>query len=314
MTEHGADGGEGFVIQRRVELPWRHPGAEGAANLRGLQRPATGSTTAVVFHQFPQGQAKRPFHQTAVTNIARQLEGHGAQRAAHAVIAIELRALGQNQWHRSQGQHVVHQGRQAEQALQRRNRWLGADDPALAFERVQQRGFLTADVSAGTDAYFHIEGLAAAADIGAEVTGGPGDVQRLAQCGHGLWIFRAHIDVTVAGPDGETGNGHAFDQQEGVAFHQHAVGEGAGVAFVGVAHNVLLRSLGGAHRAPFDPGREGCAATATQARIEHGGRGLLAAQGDGLGQALETAVGPVILQGQRPGNASAGKQQALLSL
>ncbi|MNN24237.1 hypothetical protein D3C81_1376630 [compost metagenome] len=114
VTEHRADGGEGFIIQRRVELRRRHPGTKGAAHLRSLQRPATGSPATVVFHQFPQGQAKGPFHQTAMTNIARQLEGHGAQGAAHAVIAIELRALGQNLRHRGQSQHVVHQRRLAE--------------------------------------------------------------------------------------------------------------------------------------------------------------------------------------------------------
>ncbi|MNR05606.1 hypothetical protein D3C85_1216480 [compost metagenome] len=265
VTKHGADGRKGFVIQRCIELRRWHPGAKRAANLCGLQRPATGGPAAVVFHQFAQGQAKGPFHQTAMTNIARQLEGHGAQGTAHAVIAIELRTLGQNQRHRGQSQHVVHQRRQAEQTLQGRNWRLGTNDPALAFEGVQQRGFFTTDVSTGTDSHFHIEGLAAAADIGAEVTGVSGDVQRRTQRGHSIGIFRANIDVAVSGPDAETGNGHAFDQQEGVAFHQHAVGESAGVAFVGVAYDVLLRSFGRTYRAPFDPGGESRAATATQA-------------------------------------------------
>ncbi|MCY1444950.1 hypothetical protein D9M71_614440 [compost metagenome] len=75
-----------------------------------------------------------------------------------------------------------------------------------------------------------------------------------------------------------------------------------------------MRRFGRTHRAPFDPGGEGRAATATQARIEHRRRGLLAANGDGLGQTLETTVGPVILQRQRPDNTGTGEQQALLSL
>ncbi|MNM46076.1 hypothetical protein D3C81_570060 [compost metagenome] len=227
VTEHRAHGGEGFVIQRRIELRGRNPGTKRTTHLRSLQRPATGGPAAVVFHQLPQGQAKGPFHQTAVTHIARQLEGHGAQRTAHAVITIKLRTLGQNQRHRGQRQHVVHQRRQAEQTLQRRNRRLGANDPTLAFQRVQQRGFFTADVSTGPDAHVHIESQAAAADIGAEVTGSSGDVQRCAQRRHGIRIFRAHIDVAEGGADGNAGNRHAFDQQEGVAFHQHAVGKGA---------------------------------------------------------------------------------------
>ncbi len=135
----------------------------------------------------------------------------------------------------------------------------------LAFEGIQQGGFLAADIGAGTDPHFQVEGQAAAADIATEIAGGAGDAERLAQRRHCLWIFRAYIDVAVAGADAEPGNGHAFDQQEGVALHEHAVGEGAGVTLVGVADDVLLRRLGAAHRAPFDPGGESRAATTAQA-------------------------------------------------
>ncbi len=103
------------------------------------------------------------------------------------------------------------QRRLAEQTLQGRDRRLGADNPAFAFEGIEQRGFLATDIGAGTDAYFQLEGLATARDIGTEVAGGAGDVQRFAQCRHGLWIFRAHIEVAMVGTDGETGNDHAFD-------------------------------------------------------------------------------------------------------
>ncbi len=53
-------------------------------------------------------------------------------------------------------------------------------------------------------------------------------------------IFGADVDVAAGGADGESGDGHAFDQDERIAFHDHAVGVGAAVAFVGVADNVFL--------------------------------------------------------------------------
>ena len=53
-------------------------------------------------------------------------------------------------------------------------------------------------------------------------------------------VFGAQVDVALRGADREAGDGHAFDEHEGIAFHQHAVGEGAGVAFVGVADDVFL--------------------------------------------------------------------------
>ncbi|MNP38059.1 hypothetical protein D3C76_1315460 [compost metagenome] len=75
-----------------------------------------------------------------------------------------------------------------------------------------------------------------------------------------------------------------------------------------------MRRFGRAHRAPFDPGGEGRAATATQARIEHLSRSLFATDSDGSFQTLETAMIQVIVDVQRLCDAGAGKQQALLSL
>ncbi|MCY1186763.1 hypothetical protein D9M73_276690 [compost metagenome] len=79
VAEHGAHGGEGLVVQRRVELRWRHPGAQRPAHLRRLQRSATGGAAAVAFDQFAQGQAEGAFDQATVADVAGQLEGHGAQ-------------------------------------------------------------------------------------------------------------------------------------------------------------------------------------------------------------------------------------------
>ena len=41
-----------------------------------------------------------------------------------------------------------------------------------------------------------------------------------------LRVFPAQIDVTAARSRGQPGDGHAFDEHEGIAFHQHAIGEG----------------------------------------------------------------------------------------
>jgi hypothetical protein len=47
----------------------------------------------------------------------------------------------------------------------------------------------------------------------------------------------------LRGADGQTGDRHALDQHEGIVFHHHAIGEGAGIAFVGIADDVLLGGL-----------------------------------------------------------------------
>ncbi|MNZ27541.1 hypothetical protein D3C78_447610 [compost metagenome] len=98
----------------------RHPGTQRATDLGSLERPAAGGAAPVAFHQLAQGQAEGTFYQAAMADVAGQLERHGAQRTAHTEVAVERCALGQDGGHRGQGEYVVHQRRQAEQALQGR--------------------------------------------------------------------------------------------------------------------------------------------------------------------------------------------------
>ena len=103
-------------------------------------------------------------------------------------------------------------------------------------------------------------------------------------------------------------------RQYGIAFHQHAVGEGAAVALVGVAADVLLVGLGVVDRLPLDAGREACAAAAAQA----GGRDLRddveRRHGERLSEAGKAVVSAVVLDRQRIGDAAARERQALLVL
>ncbi len=86
----------------------------------------------------------------------------------------------------------------------------------------------------------------------------------------GVRILGAQIDVALRRPHRDARDGHALDERERVALHQHAVGEGARVAFVGIAGDVFLPGLLIEHRLPLDAGREGGAAAAAQPRIRHG--------------------------------------------
>src|SRR3546814_13718910 len=78
--------------------------------------------------------------------------------------AVELGALGQNNGHRGQRDDVVDDGGLAEQPLDGGQGRFGAHDAALAFQAVEQRGFLAAYVSARAFAHFQVERFAAAVD------------------------------------------------------------------------------------------------------------------------------------------------------
>ena len=53
-------------------------------------------------------------------------------------------------------------------------------------------------------------------------------------------ILRAEINVALGRADGDRRDRHPLDQDERVALHDHAIGEGARVALVGVANDVFL--------------------------------------------------------------------------
>src|SRR5690606_25759692 len=120
---------------------------------------------------------------------------------------------------------------------------------------VEQRGFLTADVGPGADADFAVE------------RGNHPSPQRhrLVQLSDRVRARAPDIYVALGRTDRLAGNRHPYPRGDRIAFHDHAVGEGAAVAFVGVADDVLLRARGVGDGLPLDAGREAGAAAAAQA-------------------------------------------------
>src|SRR5690606_16842211 len=148
----------------------------------------------------------------------------------HAEVAVEGGALLHDDRHGGEREHVVDYGRLAEQTLVRGQRRLRADFTAFAFEAVEQRGFLAADVSPRPRADFHVKGEVRARHVRTEKAAAPRRLDRIVHDGDRVRIFRADVDVALGRADGDAGDGHALDEHEGIALHDHAVGEGAAVA------------------------------------------------------------------------------------
>ena len=215
---------------------------------------------------------------------------------------------------RRQADHVVDDGRLAEQALDGRERRLVADDAALAFQAFQQRGLLAADIGAGAEPQVDIEPPAGAGDIGAEPAGRTRDFDRAGHLAEGVGIFRADVDVAFGRANSQTGDGHALDQQEGVAFHEHAVGIGAAVAFVGIADDVFGSGGLAQHRLPLDAGGKTGPAPPAQPRLDDFLDDLSPGHADRALQAAKAAMGLVVGEGQRIDDPAAGEGQPFLVL
>ncbi|MET3865077.1 hypothetical protein ABIC20_002386 [Methylobacterium radiotolerans] len=135
---------------------------------------------------------------------------------------------------------------------------------------------------------------------------------RLLQGREGLRVLGAQVDVAAGGAGGDARDGHALDEVEGIALHHHPVGEGAGIALVGVADHVFLVRLGEHHGVPLDAGGEAGTAPAAQAGLAHRRDNALGIELQGGLEAAVAAMGPVIVHGDRVDHAAAVEGQALL--
>ncbi|MNT00532.1 hypothetical protein D3C72_1349670 [compost metagenome] len=146
-----------------------------------------------------------------------------------------------------------------------------------------------------------------------EDAGAAGDVDRRAHGLDGMRIFGTGVDIALGGAGGDAGDDHALDQNEGIALHDHPVGEGAAVALVGIADDIfaIARSIG--NRLPFDAGRKARTAATAQAAVGHRLDDVGGAHGHGLFQTLKPFIVAIVGQRERIGHAATGKGQPRLA-
>ena len=305
VAEHRANRGEGFVVDWRVELRFRQIGTQRTADLHGADWPATRRATAKIMQQFTHGHPERQLDQAAALDVSGQLDRQGAARTAHAHVAIPRRAMHEDIRQRGQGDDVVDDRGLAEQTLDGRQRRLETHLAATPFEAFQHRGFLAANVGTRAHAQLDIEIVPAALDVGTEpalcTRASKGFGKHLLRQG----IFAAQVDIALARSHRQTGDQHALDQPIRITFHEHAVGKSAGITFVGIADNVFLRIRLIEHGLPFDATGKRRAATSAQARISDRLHDIGGCHAQRILDATPAAMGAIVVQGQRVGDAVA---------
>ena len=143
-------------------------------------------------------------------------------------------------------------------------RRLDARHAALALDGRGQGAALAADERARTAVDVDAEGEAAAEDMLAQQAQLLGFFDGGLETRHGQRILGADIDIALVTPGGASGDHHALEHGVGVALHDGAVHECAGVALVAVADDVFLLCLLAARAVPLAPGGEAAAAAPAQ--------------------------------------------------
>ena len=150
-------------------------------------------------------------------------------------------------------------------------------------------------------------------DVGAEVARLPRNPQGLRKRLPGMGIFRPAIDIAFGRADADAANRHAFDQRERIALHDHPVGEGAAVAFVGVADDIFAVRLRIGDGLPFDAGRETGAAATAKPGFRHLGDDRGGLDLDGALEPLPAVIGGVIGKRERIDDAAAREGEPRLA-
>ena len=290
-ADEAAVGLQGVEVEREVGERGGEDAARGAAGQVGEQAMAGLHAAAVLVHQLAQRDAGGGQVHAGLVHPPRHREA--AQPAAPAPALAGEGSAGGEQRDPVQGLDVVHQRGAAEEAE------LGDEGRAvarlarLAFERLDQRRLLAADVGAGA-ATQHDE-------AGRGEAGGLELADRLAQYRVQAGVFVAQVEVDRRRVDGERARQRAFEHPVRRGLQIVAVLEGARLAFVGVDHEVARRGAG-AHRLPLARGREAGAAQPAQAGFGEPGLkrvdgGRAAAQALHQGVAAGGAIGGEALPG-----------------
>src|SRR5262249_31658555 len=213
----------------------------------------------------------------------------GPPRGLRAETREPLAAAGDDVGHGGQGLDVVHHGRLAEGALDRRERGFELRPPLLALERGNEPGLLSADVGAGSAVDDDAVLEPRAQNARAQEALGLRCAYRLREDPPGLDVLPADVDEGGVAADRVGSDQHALDDRVGIALQDVAILEGPRLPLVGVDHQVdrarpLLRN-----EAPLRGRREPRASQAAEIRLLHLGRDALRAEGQGL---LEGLVAP----------------------
>ena len=279
---------------------FRQTAAGGAANLNRLEFRAVLQAAANIEDDLPQGGAHGHLDQAGVLNGAGEGEGLAAGAAGSTDGAEPVGALQDDLGDVGVGFHIVQNRGLLPQTLLHGSGGLGSGHAPVALDGSRQRGAFAADERAGAPVDVQMEIEVGAQDVVTQQSGLFQLADGIAKAGDGHGILGTDVDIAVLRLDGITGNHHAFDQLEGVAFHHGAVHKRAGVTLVAVADHKALRLLLAGNLLPLLTSGEAAAAAATEAGLVDLVDYLVPGHlGHGLPQRLKATRGHVFTQGFR---------------
>ena len=226
--------------------------------------------------------------------------------------AVGLRRDAQQRCHAGVGLDVVDVRRHAEHAARRRERWLDARHPPFVVDGGDEAGLVAADVGAGAADDLRLEAHAGTERVRADDALLAALRQRAVHAFDRERIFIADVDPAVRCSGRVCADKQPLDQHVRVALHDDAIHPRTGVAFIGVAHEVLRFGLRVLEERPLHAGREERTGVAAEGRsLDHGNQ-LVAVELRRSEEVRVAAAGDVVIDVVRIDDAAVVHQPARL--
>ena len=273
--QHGAGLGNGVIVHCQVHHHvagndrGRRTAGDDHLQLAAITHPAR------QFQQLGKGRAQRNLIVAGTLDVATDRKDLGAAVVGLAGFQEGLAAIADDPGHRREGLGVVDGGGLAVQAEAGREWRLEARLALLAFQRLQQRGFFAADVGAETVVGIQVEREVGPEDAIPQITGSACLRQRLLEALVDAEDLAVNVVVARADAHRVGSDRHALDDDVRVVAQDVAVLEGARLALVRVADEVLLARELPRHETPFQAGGKARATPAPQSGGLHFGDDFL---------------------------------------
>ena len=225
--------------------------------------PAAAHAAGMAVDEFAQRHAHFFFDVAGLVHMALQAEDFGARILGAAEAGEPGGTAAQNGGRDGDGFDVIDRGGAAIEADGGGEWRFHPRHALLAFQALDQRGFLAADIGAGAAMQIELVIIARAGGVFAEQAGIIGLVDRGLEDFGFVGVFAADVDVAGRGAHGGAGDQAALDQLMRIVADDVAVLAGAGLALIGIDHEVAGAAIGGfGHEGPLHAGWEAGAAAA----------------------------------------------------
>src|SRR6266850_1227854 len=238
-TEHGTSFSECFEIKPHVAHRSRKIARRRTGRCEGFQLASPANAARVTKNDIAHGRAHGNLEYAGASHVAANTDKLQSTGAASTLRGEPIHAPRENLRHIDESFDVIEHRRLLPETSLHWKRRLVARLRAMTLNRLHQRGFFAANVAARADKNFEIEIKLAPEDLFSEEARATAAANLFAKDFFLEMILVPNVENAELRAGNNAGDEHALDEEMRQMRHDEAVFDRAGLAFIGVADDIL---------------------------------------------------------------------------